>query len=81
MLKNKLPLTKAQKKYGLANTTMVKYHYQSAELLLQGYHEYMQKFQDRKEKPSTQYQLTYEIFGTQSTNLCVCSQMPSKRII
>ena len=51
LLQNKLPLTKVKKQYyGLPKTTTLKFHYESAELLLTDYVQYMQKFQGRKEK-------------------------------
>ena len=56
LLKNKLPLTKAKRiDYGLPSTTTVKFHYDTADLLLEDYLEHMQKFQDRKEKAALQY--------------------------
>ena len=51
LLQNKLPLTKAKKKYyGLPVTTTFEFHYESGKQLLENYLEYMQKFQDRKKK-------------------------------
>ena len=56
LLQNKLPLTKVKKQYyGLPKTTALKFHYESAELLLIDYVQYMQKFQNRKEKSAMQY--------------------------
>lgn len=56
LLKHKVPLTKAEKiEYGLPLTTTLKFPYPSADLLLEDYLEYMQKFQDRKEKSSLQH--------------------------
>lgn len=56
LLQNKLPLTKVKKQYyDLAKTTTWKFHYESAELFLTDYVQYMQKFQGRKEKSAMQY--------------------------
>ena len=47
LLKNKLPLTKAKKKhYGLPLTTTLKFHYESADLLLQDYLDYLPRFKN-----------------------------------
>ena len=55
LLKNKVPLTKAEKiEYGSPLTTTLKFPYPSADLLLEDYLEYMQKFQDQEEKSSLQ---------------------------
>ena len=55
-MKNKLPLTSTQKQlYGLPKNTTLKLHYKNADMLLEDYHQYIMKFQDRKEKPSSQY--------------------------
>ena len=51
LLKNKRPLTKAEKKcYGLPVTSTLKFQYECAEQLLEDYLEYMEKFQARKKK-------------------------------
>ena len=56
ILKNKLPLTKVKKTgYGLPSTTSLKFHYESTDLLLEDYLDYMQIFQNHKEKSALQY--------------------------
>ena len=55
-LKNKLSLTSTQKQlYELPKNTTLKFHYINANMLLEDYHQHRMKFQDMKEKPSSQY--------------------------
>ena len=73
LLKNKLPLTKAKRiDYGLPSTTTLKFHYDTADLLLKDYLEYMQKFQDRKEKPALQYISDIkDVWNTVDKSMCL----------
>lgn len=75
LLQNKLPLTKVKKQYyGLPKTTALKFHYESAELLLTDYVQYMQKFQDRKENSAMQYILDIkDILHSLDNSLCLFS--------
>lgn len=55
LLQNKLPLTNAKKtEYGLPSNTTLKFHYESADLLLEDHKQYIMKFQDHKAKPVEQ---------------------------
>ena len=55
-LKNKLSLTSTQKQlYELPKNTTLKFHYINADMLLEDYHQHIMKFQNMKEKPSSQY--------------------------
>ena len=73
LLKNKLPLTKPKKiEYGLPLTTTLKFHYESADLLLEDYLEYMQNFQDRKEKSFLQYILDIkDVWNSVDKSMCL----------
>lgn len=73
LLKHKVPLTKAEKiEYGLPLTTTLKFPYPSADLLLEDYLEYMQKFQDRKEKSSLQYILDIkDVWKSVDQSMCL----------
>ena len=75
LLENKLPLTKVKKQYyGLPKTTALKFHYESAELLLTDYVQYMQKFQNRKEKSAMQYILDIkDVWHSLDKNMCLFS--------
>ena len=75
LLENKLPLTKVKKQYyGLPKTTALKFHYESAELLLTDYVQYMQKFQNRKEKSAMQYILDIkDVWHSLDKNICLFS--------
>ena len=80
LLKNKLPLTKPKKiEYGLPLTTTLKFHYESADLLLEDYLEYMQNFQDRKEKSFLQYILDIKDVWN-SVDKSMSSQMDTKNM-
>ena len=72
-LNNKLPLTPTLiKKLGIPVNDKFKYHYESAELLLQDYKSYIVKFLKRTEKTASQYILDInDVWSTIDPNMCL----------
>ena len=72
-LNNKLPLTPTLiKKLGIPVNDKFKYHYESAELLLQDYKSYIVNFLKRTEKTASQYILDInDVWSTIDPNMCL----------